>query len=108
LQADWALDHRDREQQRAKRERFRAMLDEQVHNTVEPLGYDDTPCARGHWHDMTASRTVAPARVLFDEQCQMPLLQVKAGHTTTAVMTKAERDINADLLRQQTKLAASK
>ncbi len=38
----------------------------------------------------------------------MPLLQVKAGHTANAVMTKAERDINADLLRQQTELAAGK
>lgn len=30
LQADWALDRREREQQRAKQAHFRAMLDEQV------------------------------------------------------------------------------
>lgn len=36
------------------------------------------------------------------------LLQVKAGHTINAVMTKTEREINADLLRQQAKLAVGK
>jgi hypothetical protein len=36
------------------------------------------------------------------------LSQVKAGHTTNAVMTKTEREINADLLRQQAKLAVGK
>jgi hypothetical protein len=38
LQADWALDRRDREQQRAKQAHFRAMLDEQVRRqTPTPL-----------------------------------------------------------------------
>lgn len=37
-QADWAMDKQDREQQRAKREQFRAMLDAQVHvHTVSRL-----------------------------------------------------------------------
>ena len=36
------------------------------------------------------------------------LRQVKAGHLGSVVMTKTEREINADLLRQQTRLAAGK
>lgn len=36
------------------------------------------------------------------------VVQVKAGHMSDAVMTKAEREINADLLRQQARLAAGK
>jgi hypothetical protein len=37
LQADWALDRREREQQRAKQAHFRAMLDEQVRRQAPNL-----------------------------------------------------------------------
>jgi hypothetical protein len=107
LQADWALDRREREQQRAKREHFRSMLDEQA-RCVAPLGLDGTPHAQCHCCTTTARSRTAALAPSFDVQRPLALLQVKAGHTSNAVMTKTEREINADLLRQQTKLAAGK
>ena len=43
LQADWALDRREREQQRAKQVHFRAMLDEQVRRQTPTRCQTPTP-----------------------------------------------------------------
>lgn len=112
LQADWALDRQDREQQRAKRQQFRAMLDEQVCNLnlFESSAHADLCLARKLQcvHNRSADYSTYCAYRCAMMLHQSLIGQVKAGHSSEAVMTKAERDINADLLRQQARLAAGK